>query len=189
MKRFLIAIFMFALLVGCTNTEGEETVEVKDTSVQGVPYNDTEYGFTLNYPEKFQIGEKTSYVMDNATTASIDWSTNLNDEGVFGMGDEDIWVTLSIQENVENSSLEELTSQRLHPGKQEDIMVDGHPAFRFKGNLADAGDSHNGFGILSYFESDGQFYTLTCVTKTESTLTEHEAACQSMVESFEFTSN
>jgi hypothetical protein len=66
------------------------------------------------------------------------------------------------------------------------VTVAGEPAFQISWNLREAGDSHNGFAIVTYLAHEGQIYSFTGLAYTADALAYYTPAYQLLLDTFSF---
>jgi Tol biopolymer transport system component len=147
---------------------------------QTIPFTQTVHGYTLQYPDglhslsNFGI-ESNSYF---ATQPDIGSPMEMNLT--------DFWITIRPEENPDGLSLEQWAEARIRPGEEQTLTVAGIPALQFSGDLGAAGDSHSGFGIITYFAHNGQIFTVTGLALTADALTYYTPVYQFLLDSFRF---
>jgi hypothetical protein len=147
-----------------------------------IPFTQTEHGYTLRYPNGLHLLSNFDIESDSYFATQPDADSPLD------LGFADFWITIRREDNPEGLSLSQWADLRLKPVEEQTVTVAGTPALRVSGDLGAAGDSHAGFGIITYFVHDGYVFTVIGLAQTDRALTYYIPAYQLLLDNFRFLS-
>lgn len=194
--RFL---FVLMILTGCTPLpEAVEETAVPPTPLPATtlpmetavyppisltetnPFTQTTHGYTVQYPVGF-------YPVANAGIESdSNFATQPNAEDLIAMSHQDFWITIRVEDNPEEWSIDQWADWHLLPRGSEELIVDGAPARQGSGDLSESGNGHGGFAIATYFLHNKQSFIVMGLALTPDALTQFTPAYQQLLESFHF---
>jgi hypothetical protein len=143
-------------------------------------FTHTAHSYTLQYP----IG---LHLLSNfGIESDISFATKPDAGSPLDLSPADFWVSVAQEDNPDGLSLSQWAEGLVKLGEARSVTVAGEPAFQISWNLREAGDSHNGFAIVTYVAREGQIYRFTGLAETADALAYYTPAYQLLLDTFQF---
>jgi hypothetical protein len=144
-----------------------------------ISFTQTEHGYKVQYP----VG---LHLLSDAVESDSYFATQPDAGSPLDLSLADFWVTVSKEDNPEGLSLSQRVAMHAKLGEEISLIVANEPAIQMSGDLRAAGDTHNGFAIITFVVHDGQIYSFTGLAYTADALNYFTPAYQLMLDTFRF---